>query len=251
MGGTRTAAVRATRRAALAAALGLAAAAPPVAAACEAWPGEPDPLPTVTDVDALRAEWASLRGRELTALAERFERRDDPRSLALWQHLLCLDPENAAARAGVARSAAVRVHRPPLGAGPADSAGEGWARGALTAPLGLPGASPPNQQLLAEVRELDEQVRRARFDRALERAAALRRRVSALPPSSDRAGLLVETEVLAATAELALGRPRQAEASLGRALDVYPGLELDPAKTSPKVLRALEAARAARGGERP
>jgi len=50
--------------------------------------------------------------------------------------------------------------------------------------------------------------------------------------------------VLAATALLALGRAEAAETALRRALAVEPALALDPAATSPKVLRAFDAARA-------
>ena len=236
-----------------AAALGLAAClhATPAAAACEPWPGEPSPLPTLEDPDALRAEWASLRARELATLAQRFEGRDDLRAQQFWRHLLCLDPTHGEALASVLRTSAVRVHRPPLRDVPFEESSTGDPWRTLGAPLGVQTAqrvrvATGQGELFAAVRDLDEKVRRARFDEALRSAALLRSAVSKLPSSESRVQLLVETEVLAATAELALGRQQQAEASLGRALDAYPGLELDASTTSPKVLRALDAARQAR-----
>lgn len=250
MRGTRTR----TRRAAWGCLLWLAAA--PAAADCAPWPDEPDPLPTLDDADPLRTEWAALRVRELASLAERFKAGDPVRARQLWSHVLCLDPSHVEARRRTAPGAAVRVHRPPLRDEPyrdADGA-DPWA--GLDAPLGVRSveriaAEGVEGRLFARVRELDEQVSRARFAEALGEAETLRSAVEDLPGGSSRAQLLVEVEVLAATAELALGREAAAEASLGRALDAYPGLELDASTTSPKVLRALESARAARDGGAP
>ena len=55
-------------------------------------------------------------------------------------------------------------------------------------------------------------------------------------------------DVVAATAQVALGRDDEARRSFERALAADPALRLDPATTSPKVRRAFDAARAAKGG---
>jgi hypothetical protein len=52
--------------------------------------------------------------------------------------------------------------------------------------------------------------------------------------------------VLAATAEIALGREDAARASLERALRIQPGLNLDPVRHSPKLVRLFQEVR---GGE--
>jgi hypothetical protein len=57
--------------------------------------------------------------------------------------------------------------------------------------------------------------------------------------------LRARLEVLAAVAQVAHGDDEAARQSFGRALEAQPGLELDPGRTSPKVMRALEGARAA------
>jgi hypothetical protein len=53
----------------------------------------------------------------------------------------------------------------------------------------------------------------------------------------------VRLEVLSATASIALGRDEAAHRSFERALRADADLELDPASTSPKVVRHLEATR--------
>ena len=64
-------------------------------------------------------------------------------------------------------------------------------------------------------------------------------------PAGDERALRARLEVLAAIAQVALGDDAAARRSFGRALEAQPGLELDPGRTSPKVMRALEGARAA------
>lgn len=226
---------------------------PAAASTCEPWPGEPDPLPALKDPDPLRAEWAELRARELATLARRLEERDPLRARQLWRRLLCMDPANDQALVGVLRSPAVQVHRPELRDAAFEDANgrEPWK--SLDAPLGVKvdrSAERRAEARAARLRELrravaavQSDVRAARFDAALASSAALRPQLAAAPRGSTRRGLIVETEVLAATAELALGRENEAVASLRRALTAEPGLELDPSRTSPKVVRALEAAR--------
>jgi hypothetical protein len=157
----------------------------------------------------------------------------------------------------VQRSHAVTVHRPALVNEPqaAARAKDAWA--ALDAPLGLAidTASVSREAvsqrefraLRSDVGALEGQVRAAQFEQALAKAPALRARLARAPAGGTRTSLIAQAEVLIATAELALGRADAADASLRRALAVDPTLELDPASTPPKVLRALAAAR----GEEP
>lgn len=229
----------------------LAAAEPPT---CQPWPGEPAPLPSLTDPDPLRAEWALLRSRELTAVARSFETLDPLRARQLWRRLLCMDPSNDEALAGVLRAPAVQVHRPPLRDEPFETGLIGEAFASLSAPIGVQvdrSEERREEAAAARLRELRQalevvegQVRGARFDEALGASRALRTRLESAPRGSVRTDLLVRTEVLAATSELALGRRAEAVTSLERALAANPALELDPTTTSPKVMRALEAARA-------
>ncbi len=224
---------------------------------CEAWPGEPSPLPAIADPDPVRAEWAQLRVKELAQWAHRAEKDDPLRARQMWRRVICLDPANDEALAGVQRSHAVTVHRPALVAEPqaAARAKDAWA--ALDAPLGLAidtasvSREAESQRefraLRSEVGALEGQVRAAQFEQALAKAPALRARLARAPAGGTRTSLIAQAEVLTATAELALGRADAADASLRRALAVDPTLELDPAATPPKVLRALAAAR----GEEP
>ncbi|RIK91372.1 MAG: hypothetical protein DCC71_25100, partial [Proteobacteria bacterium] len=83
--------------------------------ACAPWPGEFDPLPTVSDADPLRARWARLRAEQLAARAEELEPQDPVEANRLWQRVLCLDPGSASAHTGIERSrpAVVLRARPP------------------------------------------------------------------------------------------------------------------------------------------
>ncbi len=87
-------------------------------------------------------------------------------------------------------------------------------------------------------------MRNAQFEQALARAPDLRARLEKAPRGGTRTSLIAQAEVLVATAELALGHVDKADASLKRALAADPALTLDPTSTPPKVLRALDAARA-------
>jgi hypothetical protein len=223
------------------------------AANCDPWPSEPDPLPALNDPDPVRAEWASLRVKELALWANRAERDDPLRARQMWRRLLCIDSANDEALAGVLRVRAVTVHRPELVDQAPVRAGDAWA--ALDAPLGLaehrPGApreALPQGELRAlrsAVRDLEARVRTAQFEQAIAGAPALRKRLERAPAGETRTSLIAQSEVLVATAELALGRADAAAKSLRRALAADPALALDPATTPPKVLRALDAARGA------
>jgi hypothetical protein len=103
------------------------------------------------------------------------------------------------------------------------------------------------EQLLDETEDL---VRGARFEAAVAGAAEVRTRLEGLADDEELRERRVRLEVLAATAQIALGREDEARESFGRALAARPDLELDPMKTSPKVIRVLDAARAAREGAR-
>jgi predicted Zn-dependent protease len=230
-------------------------AAPAPARPCDPWPGEPDPLPTSSDADELRAQWAELRALELVRAAVAFETPDPAEAQRLLNRALCFDPGRESVHRELARLALVRVHRPdvvrgsPVGAGDTDA----WAT--LDRAIVLQTSGPPERpagatlaRTDARLADLAAQVQAARFEVALETAARARRDVRGLP-RQERLPRAVRLEVLTATAQLALGRDDDARASLERALEVDPGLELDPRVTSPKVLRALEGARLASRGE--
>ena len=95
----------------------------------------------------------------------------------------------------------------------------------------------------AQLRTADELLRAARFDEALARdrarttGAGRARDASADRRRCQRAARRLE--VIAATACIALGRDEAAQQSFERALRADADLELDPARTSPKVVRSL------------
>lgn len=221
---------------------------------CDPWPSEPRPLPALGDPDPVRAEWAALRAKELAQWARRVEGEDPLRARQMWRRLLCIDPNHPEAVAGVLRAQAVRVHRPALvdQAPPAPRNADAWAM--LASPVGLASdialrEEPSRNEFRAlrgAVGALEEQVRAAQFERVVASAPGLRSRLARAPAGGTRTSLTAQTEVLVATAELALGRNDAAEASLKRALAADPQLALDPATTAPKVLRALSAARGER-----
>jgi len=130
-----------------------------------------------------------------------------------------------------------------------------WAGKQLRIPLGVEAESAPppeetndaaerdSAEIAALLERCEAELRAARFERALASARELRDRIDARDASVDRA-LRVRLEIASATAQVALGQSEEALASLGRALDADPNLELDPALTSPKVLAVFRAARA-------
>ncbi|MDJ0866734.1 MAG: hypothetical protein QNK03_11545 [Myxococcota bacterium] len=95
----------------------------------------------------------------------------------------------------------------------------------------------------AEIEQADELLFEARFRQALDLIARARDRVEGRNGDSGAAPRRARVEVLAATAEVALGDTEAAHRSFRRALAADPGLDLDPRATPPKVLRAFEAAR--------
>ena len=207
-------------------------------AACTPWPGEFQPLPRVDDADPLRARFAHMRADRLAQLARELEERDRVESNRLWQRVLCFDAASAAARAGVERTRPTVVLRLPSPPAPEPAA--------APEPRPRPAPRPAGADLaplIASLGRVEQQLREARFEEALADLRALRGR---LPRAGDspRAGAeRVRLEVLTATAYVAYGDEAAARASLRRALDVDPQLAFDPGRTSPKLRRALEAAR--------
>jgi hypothetical protein len=256
---------------ALALVLPLAAPLPALAetAACGAWPGEPSPLPTVNSPDIFLARWAGLRARELAAAAAAAERSAPTRANALWQHVRCLDPASSAAAQGVDRNPLVRVHRPEVREGraaPEPSGLPGLERLdetilVVVAPLrpAPPRVAPPPSiartppppdwtRADADLAAAEAQIAAAKFEAALASAERLRRELGRSPQAAGAAQRRARAEVVAATAQIALGREGAARKSFERALAADPSLQLDAATTSPKVRRAFDAARGGSGG---
>jgi hypothetical protein len=222
-------------------------------ALCAPWAGEIDPLPSVSDPDPLRAAWARLRADQLAAVAATLEPHSRALAHRVWLHTQCLDPERLDLDRALARTAPVRWTRPLI-----LGADEGEPRAVLPGPasewpgvLGEPirvaaartrsgGISVPTspaavRQIAATERALQE----ARFELALAQAERARRLLPAEGRQPERAAL----EVMAATAEIALGRDDDARESLARALRAQAELELDPALHSPKLVRLFEEVR--------
>jgi hypothetical protein len=231
---------------------------------CQAWPGEPWPLPSVSSPDALAARWAELRVWEVTRLARQAERTGSHAAYQLWFHVACLDPESPDAREGLHLTRRVRVFRPRLvNAGPqrrperarnADQAIAALGGSvavqvpsslAATAPE-LAGGPTPEEKAGVEglLRRAETDLRSARFRTAIASAKEALALLDELSPEGAwQEEQRVRSEVIMATAEIALGRDDAAREHFARALRQDPGFELDPARTAPKVLRVLQAAR--------
>jgi len=231
---------------------------------CAAWPGEPDPLPTLGDADPVRARWAELRVAELTQRARSLEGTAIVESYLLWRRVLCLSPGSLEARLGAARMQPIRIHRPAVIStqpGPLPELAEvapgddPWV--ILAAPVALSPApagddederAAQRERILADIEarlgEADALLRQAQFEAALAEARDVRARLDRMRRGPDLRALRVRLELLAATAQIALGDDEGASESLVRAVGLQPDLALDPRHTSPKVMRALEAARA-------
>lgn len=222
---------------------------------CAPWPGEPNPLPTADDGDELRARWAALRAVELAQRAQSLEATDPAEANLLWRHTLCIDPAHEAAPQAIARTDPVQVHRPPVvladrTASPAVT--DPWRQ--LDLPIRVPLLAEETARALEEAEQMldetEDLVRAARFEAAVAGAEEVRTRLEGLADGEELRARRVRLEVLAATAQIALGREDEARESFGRALAAQPDLELDPMKISPKVIRVLDAARGAREGGR-
>jgi hypothetical protein len=237
---------------------------------CAPWGGEIEPLPSVSDPDPLRAAWARLRAEQLAEAARDLEPRSRALAHRVWRHASCLDPERLDLVHALARTPPVRWFRPPIlgveeidvgeGRGLPDPVSESsWDLGEpirvfaarISAPVEGSEAVPespaaPLHDAREQIAAAEEAVQAARFELALERVERGRRFLETQGLSAERAHL----EVLAATAEIALGREEAARESLGRALRAQPELSLDPALHSPKLVRLFEEVRS-RGGPRP
>jgi hypothetical protein len=125
------------------------------------------------------------------------------------------------------------------------------ARAEPSAPPGPPagkraGAGDPTARLALvelDVRAADALLRDARFEEALARVDPIRAALDAMQDGAGVRRLRVRTEVLAATALVALDREDAARDCFRRALAAEPALDLDPATTAPKVLRVFLAVR--------
>jgi hypothetical protein len=104
------------------------------------------------------------------------------------------------------------------------------------APTPVPGA------VESELRAADQLLRDARFEEALARIDGMRGELDGVTGDAGRR-LRARTEVMAATAYLALDREQAARECFRRALAAEPVLDLDPAATPPKVLRVFRAVR--------
>jgi hypothetical protein len=238
----------------------------------------------VASDDGLSAEFARLRAAELAALALELESSAPADAYRVWLHVTCLDPKLEDAGEGAKRTVPLRIHHPEVVGQPDEvtadvpaldlaSAFGGLdnrismelptkAPEAATRPVTKPrtrvsktrqpprvaGHAAPKEVPLAADDLLDEAeglVRQARFEEALETAVKAR---DAVPKTGHQAALRqrrARADVIAGTAQVALGQDADAQSSFERALQTDPSLRLDHASTSPKVLRAFEAARQA------
>jgi hypothetical protein len=257
----------------------LLASAPAVAAAdCVAWPGEPEPLPTLEDPDPLRAAWAEARASELNRIAGVLAKGDRVEAYRIRQHVRCLDPSNVEWAAAADQERPATVHRPgaSVGSRGATAGFDGALRHALHEETPSPVVAKPTRRVLAAKapanrsaslarpvsnpgppsREtapewLDESLRavallikEARFRSALESVNGIQAQASRLTPSDAVRKRLAHVEVLAGTAKIALGQTDSARDHFRRALDADPALELD-GTTSPKVRRTFDSVRSA------
>ena len=113
---------------------------------------------------------------------------------------------------------------------------------------GPPGHTPdPLVQLDRELAEIDVLLATAHFHTVLALASKSRGQLDTFGPGAGLAARRVRLEVMAATAEIALGRREQARRSLQRALGVDARLVLDEQATSPKILSLLRELRGGNG----
>ena len=230
----------------------------PAGADCAAWPGEPDPLPSAESTDPAEARWAELRAAELERWAQALDGGRPATAYRLRRHASCMAPAAAANEPAGAAAQPVRVFRPEVAFAAARVEVEALAPDAdfaavLEAPLGVPRPPPPgpSPSRLAEIDTLLERAGKAldaaRFAEAIVSTDQVRSGLVPYPATRTVRTRRVRAEVLAATAAIALGQVEAAERSLGRAIEADPQLALDPMTTSPKVVRALDRARAERG----
>jgi hypothetical protein len=224
---------------------------------CAPWTGEIEPLPSLADPDPLRAAWAGYRADQLAELARALEPRSRGLAHRLWRHARCLDPLRPDFAEAVARTSPVRSFRPrilrareielePGQALPQPVSGQPWS---LERPIRVVVARipPPRADAAEQIAGAEKALREARFELAVAWVEQGRSLLGEQGPAAQRAKL----GVLAATAEIALGREEAARQSLARALDAEPGLRLDPTRHSPKLVALLEEVRGGGEGARP
>jgi hypothetical protein len=148
----------------------------------------------------------------------------------MWQRALCLDPQSAAARAGVERT------RPQVIVTRASE---------IASDLRAPDAAPRLGDIEASLERAERLMRAARFGDARSELRRVRLRLDAVEDASAPRTARVRLEVLEATSFVAFGDEAAARSSFERALRVDPALELDPRSTPRKVRRVFDAVREA------
>lgn len=112
---------------------------------------------------------------------------------------------------------------------------------------GAPSGPRTLSALESSVREVESWVHRAYFRKAVALADTTREWAADIPRSPSAAKARARLEVLACTAQIALGNEQEAIRSMERAVYVWPLLSLDESDTSPRVLRVFQRVR---GGHR-
>jgi hypothetical protein len=220
---------------------------------CASWAGEIEPLASVSDPDPLRAAWAKIRADQLAEAAWKLEPHSRVLANRVWRHASCLDPDRLDFVHALSRTAPVRWARPPILGADVIEVEEGeelpepvseWSWD-LGEPIRVVVARTPAPEGIGGVRE----GFRPSLLEAMEPIAAAEKALQeARFEASERPGRRAQLEVLAATAEIALGQEDAARESLERALRAHSELSLDPARYSPKLVRLFEEVR---GGEGP
>ena len=215
---------------------------------CEAWPGEPRPLPQVEDRDPLRARWAQLRAQELARRAQDLEAASPVAAHQAWRRALCLDPADERALAGALRTLPLRMHRPEISI---EVAVEPESATEFETPIGIR-ESALHHDVFASLG--------APLQVALHPAGSPMRGSRSRPGGGPALEAPMRAESLwridrslaaaEAQAEAASGRSDEARACLARVLALDPGFAFDASTTSPKLLRLLDAARAEQGAAR-
>jgi tetratricopeptide (TPR) repeat protein len=219
-------------------------------ASCAAWPGEPHPLPSVESPDPFLARWASLRAGELARMVAELQERDPNAARETWEHLRCLDPARARAAlpALPPTTSPVSAPEPPREvalSAPPPSPDPPPAPRSIAPPVSAPAPSRSTDwsPIDAELGEAQALVFGARFDQALEAAERIRPKLAPVEDAPGASQRWTRLELLAATAQIALGYYEDAQASFERALAADPAFQLDTVSTSPKVLQVFEAVR--------
>ena len=107
-----------------------------------------------------------------------------------------------------------------------------------------PSLWPAHERADALLARAERKLSAARFDEALELTEQARVLLAPIARTRRAQPRLAELEVSAGIVYVAMARREDAVACFRRALSADPALELDPAATSPKILRAFRDARA-------